>query len=288
MLDPKGWLPGHLRRGPHTISPTAHYTGYVWAHHQLGDPGLATLEGRLMHGVGRVLQSPVELLGGPTLEHFLLARHRLIDHLLTEHISTGAVRQVVELACGMSPRGLRLVGRHPELSYVEVDLPAMAARKKAALDRIGTDRTRHRVQPADVLADGLTAVFAALDDTTGVAVVTEGLLNYLPTEEVVRLWSRLAEELRAFPHGVYLSDLHVAARVGPPDRLLAFGLGLAVRGRIHFHFADDDAAADALLTSGFATSRLHAPSEYADVLPGMTAAGADRVRVLEAWQGRMG
>jgi hypothetical protein len=42
-----------------------------------------------------------------------------------------------------------------------------------------------------------------------------------------------------------------------------------------------------VLTSGFTTSRLHVPSAYAEVLPGMRAAGADRVRVLEAWQGRM-
>lgn len=282
MPAPRDWLPELLRRGSHTISPTAHYTGYVWAHHRLGDPALATPEGRVMHGMGRVLLRPVELLGGPTLEHFLLARHRVIDHLLGEHIASGAVSQVVELACGMSPRGLELVRRHPELTYVEVDLPVMAARKRAALARIGTDDTRHRVQAADVLSSGLTAVFEGLAPGRGVAVVTEGLLNYFATDQVMQLWSRLAEELRGFPAGVYLSDLHVASRVGSPDRLFAMGLGLAVRGRIHFHFSDDAEAADALLAAGFTSSLLHAPSEYVGVLPGMAAAGADRVRVVEA------
>lgn len=282
MLDPREWLRERVPHGSHTISPTAHYTGYVWARHELGDPALATREGQAMHGLGRLVLTPVELLGGPTLEHFLLARHRILNHLLDAEIASGSVGQVVELACGMSPRGLDMVRRHPQLTYVEVDLPVMAARKRAALARIGTDASRHRVEAADVLTDGLAAVFDRLDDAKGVAVVTEGLLNYFPTEQVVRLWSRLAEELRSFPHGIYLSDLHVASHAGVPDRLFATVLGVAVRGRVHFHFVDDAAAEDALRTSGFGTSRLHAPAEYDDVLPGMTAAGADRVRVVEA------
>jgi O-methyltransferase involved in polyketide biosynthesis len=282
MVAAPDWLTSRTRRGSHSISPTAHYTGYVWAHHELGDPALATVEGRVMHGLGRLLLTPVELLGGPTLEHFLLARHRVIDHLLEQRLRSGAVTHVVELACGMSPRGLELVRRHPALTYVEVDLPAMAARKRDALRRIGTDEERHRVEAADVLSGELAEVFERLGDPGGVAVVTEGLLNYFPTDQVVGLWSRLAEQLRAFPSGTYLSDLHVASTTGVADRLFAAGLGLAVRGRVHFHFPDEAAAAGALRSVGFASAELHAPSAYAGVLPGMTAAGADRVRVVEA------
>ncbi len=259
MVSPPAWfsalLPARLRRGSHTISPTAHYTGYVWAHHGLGDPSLATAEGRIMHALGRAALTPIERLGGPTLEHFLLARHRIIDHRLDEQVAAGEVRQVVELAAGMSPRGLELVRRHPDLTVVEVDLPAMAARKRQALDRVGTDPTRHRVVTADVFSAGLSTVFDRLDPAAGVAVVTEGLLNYFPTDRVVALWTRLAEELRPFPHGLYLSDLHVTASTGLPDRV----------------FADAD---------------LLAPVDYAGVLPGMTAAGAGRVRVVEAHAGR--
>lgn len=282
MVEPLDWLPEQLRPGAHTISPTAHYTGYVWAHHGLGDPRLATLQGRLMHTAGRAVVGPVELVGGPTLEHFLLARHRVIAHLLDRQIASGAVRQVVELAAGMSPRALGLVRRHPDVLCVEVDLPAMAARKKAALDRIGTDRDRHKVVAADVFSAGLGSVFDALDRDRGVAVVTEGLLNYFPTDQVVCLWCRLAQELRAFPHGVYLGDLHVRSSAGMPDRLFALGLAAAVRGRVHFHFDDEAAAGEALGCAGFTDVSVHAPSEYAGELPGMTAPGAGRVRVLEA------
>lgn len=282
MVARRDWLSERVRRGSHAISPTAHYTGYVWARHGLGDPSLATAEGRAMYAAGQLVHAPLQLLGGPTLEQFLLARHRIIDHLLYQHIAAGAVCQVVELAAGMSPRALDLVRRHPDVTCVEVDLPAMAARKKAALARIGTDPERHRVVAADVFSAGLSSGFDTLDSGRGVAVVTEGLLNYFATEQVLSLWRRLAQELRAFPRGIYLSDLHLGSSAELLDRLFALGLGFAVRGRVHFHFDDDAAAAEALRTAGFAAAEVHAPSEYAADLPGMTAVGAGRVRVVEA------
>jgi O-methyltransferase involved in polyketide biosynthesis len=265
------------------ISPTAHYTGYVWARNGLGDPGLVTPEGRLLHGTGQLVLGPVGLLGGPTLEHFLLARHRIIDLLLAGHVSAGRVGQVVELAAGMSPRGLRFTREYPGLTYLEVDLPGMAERKRAALRRIGSDAERLRVESADVFGPELDELFAGLDPERGVAVVTEGLLNYFPTEAVVSLWTRIASASARFPEGVYLSDLHLRPREGGGvDRAFAALLGTVVRGSVHFHFDDTTAAAAALEEAGFDSAVLHAPREYAGRLPGMTAAGAGRVRVVEA------
>ena len=64
--------------------------------------------------------------------------------------------------------------------------------------------------------------------------------------------------------------------------MFAAGLGLAVRGGVHFHF-DGPAAAEAALTgAGFARATLHRPAEFAADLPGMTVPGAERVRVVEA------
>ena len=283
------WLSG----GSHTISPTAHYTGYVWARHGLGDADLATAPGRLLFTAAQGLLAPLDLLGGPTLEHFLLARHRIIDHLLDEAIGSGVVGQVVELAAGLSPRGLELTRRHPGLTYVEVDLPGMAARKEAILRRKGVDPARHRAVSADVLDDqAFAAVFSGpdslLDPSRGTAVVTEGLLNYFPREAVLGLWRRTARELRRFPEGRYYSDLHVASRTGRPDRAFIAALGAFVRGQVHLHFADVPEAVASLRASGFEQARLLAPREYAGTLPDMEGAGADRVRVVEASVTRTG
>lgn len=275
-------LPGSRSRGPHTISPTALYTGQVWQHHGLGDPALGSRVGSLLYAVASGSLAPVEWLGGPTLDQFLLARHRIIDRLLTDALTAGRVGQVVELACGLSPRGLRMRRAHPALTYVEVDLPAMAAEKRRRLRRAGALGPQHRVESADVFTDELAEVFARLDPDAGVAVVTEGLLNYFPTDRVEALWTSLARELAAFPQGLYLSDVHLAHRLRRLDRAFAAGLGVFVRGRVHFHYEDAPAAERSLVACGFDAARVHRPAEYAGQLPGMTATAADRVRVLEA------
>ncbi len=279
-------LPRPVRRGSTRISPTALYTGQVWQAHGLGHPALApalgSLPGRIGYAATELAFRPVTWSGGPTLTGFLLARHRIIDTLLERAITSGEVGQVVELAAGLSPRGLRLRATRPDVDYVEVDLPAMTARKRRALERAGVDPVRHRAVAADVFGPDLDELFTTLDARRGVAVVTEGLLNYFPTSDVHRLWSRIATATRDLPHGLYLSDLHLDDHVATPERLFAAGLGLAVRGRVHFHF-DRAATAEAALTgAGFAQATLHRPAELADELPGMRAPGADLVRVVEA------
>ena len=271
-----------LRRGSTAISPTAYYTGSVWAHHGLGDPRLVPPVGRALWLAGQPVRVPLDLLGGPTLVHFLLARHRIIDHLLQREIEDGRVGTVVELACGLSPRGLRMTQHHPDLAYVEVDLPDIAERKQRALERIGALSDRHRVAAVDVFGDDVPDLFRGLDHAHGVAVVSEGLLNYFPTDRVELLWERVAAELQHFPSGCYFSDLHLAGEAGPLDRAFAVALGVFVRGRVHFHYSDAGTAEAALRSRGFADAQLHRPEEYAEELPGMDAAGADRVRVLEA------
>lgn len=276
------WVRQWFRGGSGAISPTAHYTGYVWARNGLGDPALATTAGRALFAAGQGVMVPLGIAGGPTLEHFLLARHRIIDRLLDEAVERGEVTQVVELAAGLSPRGLLATRRHPGLTYVEVDLPDMAAHK-ARLLAGRTDASRHRVVAGDVLDDAaFAAVFADLAPDGGAAVITEGLLNYFPRSAVEGLWRRTARELRHFPSGRYWSDLHLASRTGRVDRVFTTALGTFVRGGVHLHFEDAPRARGALLAAGFQDATLHAPRDFASQLPGMDAAGADRVRVVDA------
>src|SRR4051794_2883428 len=123
-------IPLPLGGGPDAISPTAHYTGHVWVRNGLSHPELATLEGRVMFDAIEPAMIASRVVGGPTLERMLLARHRLIDDLLTRSIDDGRIGQVIEIACGMSPRGWRFAERYgDEISYIEADLPDMAARK---------------------------------------------------------------------------------------------------------------------------------------------------------------
>jgi O-methyltransferase involved in polyketide biosynthesis len=277
-----------LRRGSDAISPTAHYTGHVWGRNGLSHPELATSEGRVLFDLLSPAMAASRSLGGPTLEGLLLARHRIIDELLAGAIDDGRVQQVLEIGCGMSPRGWRFVERYGErLTYVEADLPAMAARKRAALERMGPPRESHRVAEIDALRDAgpqsVAGVALTLDRGRGLAIVTEGLLPYFGEQEVLRLWRRIARELARFSAGLYLADLALGGSVrSGVDRAFLAALSAFVRGRVHTHFHDRAAAEHALLEAGFAEAGLY----RADQHPAAGAAGRDpaaaRVHIVAA------
>jgi hypothetical protein len=50
------------------ISPTAHYTGYVWARNGLSHPGLITREGRVLFASLQPAMLASRAVGGATLE----------------------------------------------------------------------------------------------------------------------------------------------------------------------------------------------------------------------------
>jgi O-methyltransferase involved in polyketide biosynthesis len=265
-----------------SISPTAHYTAAVWARNGLSHPEIATSTGRLMYWSAQPAMIVTGALGGARLEDFLLARHLLIDRLLEAAIERGEISQVIEIAAGMSARGWRFAERHGErLTYIETDLPEMAARKRGALERTGSLGPEHRVVVLDALSEegeySLAAVAGGLDPERGLAIVTEGLLSYLDRNSVLGLWRRAASSLSPFPHGLMLSDLHLASE--NHGLVTAIGvrmLSAFVRGRVEMHFQDEPGAVAALTEAGFAEAVLHRGSEVSE------APGAGSVHVIEA------
>ena len=268
------------RDHPETISPTAHYTGYVWFAHGQSHEAFATRKGRLMYQALRAPNAAARAAGLATLEGMLLARHRLIDLRLTQAITAGEVSQVIEIAAGLSPRGWRFTQKFPELTYLEADLPGMVDHKRALLSRAGA---HHNVVELDALApNALDELCDSLDPSQGTAILTEGLVNYFDRATVTAMWGRFARALSRFRHGLYLSDLIV--REGNRDLVtttFAALLGMFVRGRVHVHFASAEEAERALEDAGF-DAMLHDPREFAFELPDLERAGAGRVRVIEA------
>ncbi len=266
------------------IGPTAHYTGYVWARNGLSHEKLSTTEGRILFDSLQPAMLASRLLGAATLESYLLARHRAIDVRLEEAIEAGEVSQVVEVAAGLSPRGWRFVNRYEHVVYVEADLPDMAVRKCAALERMGSLGVRHRVRAVDALRDddgpgSLTAETADLDPRRGLAIITEGLLGYLSTDAVEGIWRRFATLLEGFPHGRYISDLHLGGAVTPQVRAFRVLLSAFVRGRVYLHFEEASEAEAGLLAAGFAAAEV---DRAVDVIGAGRDAGARLAHILEA------
>ena len=277
---------GGENQGSDSISPTAHYTGETWVRNGLSHPELATWQGRVAHAAFALPLAASKLLGGPTLNGPLLARHRIIDALLEERIR-GGIGQVVEVACGMSPRGWRLTERFDDLTYIEADLPAMARRKREALERMGSLNDRHRVAELDVLREGgpgsLESLVEGLDQARGLAIVSEGLLVYLDDETVSGLWARIANALERFDQGVYLSDLRFASQSrGIPERAFELILGTFVRGQIHAYPGDAASAEAELRDAGFEHVELHRADQHPAAADARDDPATSMISIIEA------
>ena len=275
------------RPHPESISPTAHYTGYVWYAHGHSHEAFATRTGRLMYHALRGPNAVAHAVGLPTLEGMLLARHRLIDLRLGQAIEAGEVSQVVEVAAGLSPRGWRFRQRYgDQITYVEADLPAMIANKRRVLAELGGETPHHRTVEIDALRDdgptSIGAICATLDPNRGTAIITEGLINYFDRSLVVAMWRRFARVLAGFPHALYLSDIILRHNNQGPF-VTGFGvlLGVIVRGRVSLDFSNADDVEATLAAAGLDGVVLD-PRDFAFEIDNLETAGAGRVRIIEA------
>jgi O-methyltransferase involved in polyketide biosynthesis len=270
------------------VSPTAYATGHFWYRHGLSHPGLLAPESARMGRRFRWLMGLVKAVSGTSVEAMMLARHKGIDAILAQHIDEGRVTQVLEIACGLSPRGWRFLQRYPgRLRYVEADLPHMTALKQRLLEQAGLLTPGHRVVPIDALRDrgpgSLHELAKSLDPAGGLAIVTEGLMSYLDPSTAQALWRRIASTLHAFPSGVYLADAYVRTdRHGIGGALFRGIVQAFVRGRMHIHFEAPSHAERILKAAGFGAVTLHEPRAITETRELAAIPGGNRVRVLEA------
>ncbi len=268
------------------ISPTAHYTGYIWLKNGLSDPGLRTTQGLILYKLLQPLMKYSARRKGPVLEDFLMARHLLIDNRLEEAIDSGAITQIIEIAAGLSPRGLRFAKKYGnKITYIEADLESMAKQKKQLIGDSVSEH--HQIVTIDALADegpdSLAELAKKLSKQQGVAIVTEGLVNYFNENNVRRMWKRFSNTLSQFPNGLYLSDIHLGKQnKGRVASIFSKMLSIFVRGGVYLHFQNRDLAEKALIDSSFKTAKLHKPGDWADRIKACAKPGANLVRVIEA------
>ena len=218
----------HDERGD--LSVTALYTSQAWVWGRL--PGARLFETQAGRGVfastnvalriGRLF-SPGRRV--PWLWHGLVQRHLAIDKLLAD----GRPTQVLELAAGFSRRGAT-VSADPGVSYTEVDLPAVIARKRALLARRAegravAGRANLLLVAADVAEVDLASLLA---ERAPAFVIAEGLLMYLDAEAQRSLWARVAAALHDGRGGRLVFDL-VPACEQPRPGLFGRALGWLMR-----------------------------------------------------------
>lgn len=270
------------------ISISAHYTGYVWYKHQLSDAAFVTPAGRLANAFLTPVNGLLTLLAGANIDTFLLQRHLVLDHLLCRLIEDEGVEQIVELAAGLSPRGHRISERYPHITYIETDLPGMAARKAGLLKSLQRP-PRHRAQPCNILQqdgpDSLHTLLGSLDKNRKTVVISEGLVNYFPLPVIREVWSRLAQELKVFPAGTYLTDLYPDFADHPSYRYVKFAqkmVGFFTRGDWPLHYPSDAAICAGFMQDGFKHVSVNDPASFYDTLQLPRARSQTLVRLIRA------
>jgi hypothetical protein len=177
-------------RGDLTV--TALYTSHVWSWARFASAELfATREARDVFRVTNLVLALVRLVRPeiPLLKEGLAQRHAIIDRCLSESNR----RSVIELAAGLSPRGAS-TSADPSIAYVEIDLPAVIAKKRELLGRNEEGRAiLARTNLRLVEGDATSVDLAALaPDREPLCVIAEGFFMYLTAERQRALWSAIA------------------------------------------------------------------------------------------------
>jgi O-methyltransferase involved in polyketide biosynthesis len=126
-------------------------------------------------------------------------------------IRKSGIKQVLELASGLSLRGLAMT-EDPELTYIETDLEDLTNEKKVLISNLqnkyGFTRTgNHHVSIANAMdPEQLLKAAEPFTPDQPVAVVCEGLLPYLTAEERNTVAQNICALLRQFGGSWITSD----------------------------------------------------------------------------------
>lgn len=267
---------------PHRhISFTAHYTGYIWYLLNISHPALASKKGKQLVTLMHPFESLAERFVGGSMRSTLKQRHQLIDRQLDQLIEQYPNLQVVEVASGLSPRGWRYRQKHPQITYIEADLPTMAQTKKEALTNLG--ETQAEVIAIDLFSPEFLKSFPQLDRNRPLVIISEGLINYFTKDSLKQLWTSFSKLLGEFSHGYYLTDLYpepikhkLAKLIWQSSKLLK----VLSKSAFSFHFQSPQEVITFLKQSEFNHVVVYQPRESNN--PNEMEHRGDLVWVLEA------
>jgi len=143
------------------------------------------------------------------------ARYKTTDQIIARYHIT----QVLEIAAGLSPRGLAMT-ENPDVVYVATDLPEILEQEKAIAESILAKMNMHRPNLYYRIANALdreSLLQAAIPFRSDkpVAIITEGLLPYLTRDEKETLAGNIRDLLTQHD-GIWItSDV-------PPKQLWKF------------------------------------------------------------------
>lgn len=245
------------------ISFTAHYTGYIWYQMGISHPALATTKGKTLAALVHPIESWAEKYVGGSMRTTLKQRHTMLDTHLEQLIQQYPNLQVLEIACGLSPRGWWFRQHHPDICYRELDLPDMAATKQAALQQI--EPHVDDVLSVDLFTEAFANVFKVFDPKRPLVIISEGLINYFEKPLLQQLIQAIVIYGRDFKELHYLTDLYpeptqnkLATIIWNSSRLLK----LMSRSAFSFHFKTPAEVENFFHEAGFKQVEVLQPKEF--------------------------
>jgi O-methyltransferase involved in polyketide biosynthesis len=184
------------QEGNEKISPTARYVAHIRTFTDIPYAKEIAEEsqagGDFQTLAGESAKSVIQFT--PVLE----ARYKATDQIIAQHHIT----QVLEIAAGLSPRGLAMT-ENPDVVYVATDLPQILAQIKtlaeAILAKLHIQRSNLYFRVVNALdRDELLSSVSPFQPGRPIAIITEGLLPYLTQAEKETLAANIHDLLKQY------------------------------------------------------------------------------------------
>lgn len=165
--------------------------------------------------------------------------------------------QIIELACGYSPRGLIMTQKNKSLIYIETDFPEVIDKKKKILKEISlTEKIilskNHLLVNVDALdADPYQTLKKTLDKRKRTLIIAETLTSYLNPSEHEFLIKNIKNLLSNVREGAYLSNEARGMLPGVFGKMLLFYRDLVAKTRSYKHFSNKEGIKEFFLKKGF-------------------------------------
>jgi|GEM_PF-6754290 O-methyltransferase involved in polyketide biosynthesis len=243
------------------VSNTAHFTAQIWVRNGFPKASLFnTRRGKLLyHTTSPFLAKGPRLVRLPVLEDILLARHRMIERILLDLDPD----QVIELAAGLSPRGL-WYSEAFDKPYLDVDLPGIVKIKEQRIGSAAPSRYRLAAMDLDASEDYHQHLLPYLKKGK-TAVIAEGLLLYLPRSLQERIFSRIARLIGQLGGGCFLADVHHEEDFERAGRLIDIFRRLLhtfSRTPLPEQIANPETGHRLICESGFGGLTIHRPQDW--------------------------
>ncbi|MFW6698599.1 class I SAM-dependent methyltransferase [Acinetobacter pittii] len=245
------------------ISFTAHYTGYIWYQMGISHEALATAKGKSLAYLVHPIESWAEKYVGGSMRTTLKQRHTMLDHHLEQLIQESPDLQVLEIACGLSPRGWWFRQHYPSITYRELDLPDMAQTKQNALQQI--EKNAPEILSVDLFTEAFAQAFEVFDPNRPLVVISEGLINYFDKGLLEHLIQSIGHYGATFKKFHYLTDLYpepiknkLASIIWNSSKLLK----LMSRSSFSFHFKSPQEVKDFFKDTEFEQITIEQPQIF--------------------------